>query len=65
MREYAFSMIMFLLAFVFVNFPVLSAAVLGLMSLSLASLSFMAVRSFKKAPVYVESVHIKSWDSWT
>ena len=63
MKEYAFSMIMFLLAILFVSFPMLSAFILGLMALSLASLSFMAVRSFKRAPVYVESVYIRDWDN--
>lgn len=64
MKDYAFSMIMLLLAIIFVSFPMLSAFVLGLMALSLASLSFMAIRGLKKAPVYVESVYIRKTDNW-
>lgn len=61
MREYSFSMIMFLMGILFISFPLLSALVLSSMALSLALLSFIAVKELKRAPVYVE---VRSRDNW-
>lgn len=61
MREYSFSMIMFLMGILFISFPLLSAFVLSSMALSLALLSFIAVKELRRAPVYVE---VRSRDNW-
>lgn len=65
MRAYMFSMIMFLLSLIFISFPMVSAVLLSAMAMLLAVFGFLAQRQIRKAPVYVEKVHIKSWDSWT
>ncbi len=62
MKEYAFSIMMFLLGILFISFPMLSAFVLSMMAMSLALFSFMAVYQLKKVPVYVE---VRSSDNWT
>ena len=64
MKEYVFSIMMFLLGIFFISFPLVSAFMLSMMAISIAVLSAVYVHNLKKAmkpePVFIR---VRSWDN--